>query len=230
MSAPDIGFERIAANRTLVIADGGNPSPVGQGAHAGTLSFEMSVGKQRVIVNCVPIQVAMRPGAWPSARRPPIPHCGGGQELSRDCEDGTIGATGVTATSERLEADGNTWIDMSHDGYLASHDVVQAASLYQRIGLDIRGEDTLEGSGDHKFRSAFTFTLGESFAGAGRHISPVETARQIWLADAVFGRIASLQESIYLGTVETKRTEQIVIVGALQQGAAQSMGADQVDR
>ena len=35
MSAPHTGFERVAANRTLVIADGGAPSPVGQGAHAG---------------------------------------------------------------------------------------------------------------------------------------------------------------------------------------------------
>ena len=36
------------------------------------------------------------------------------------------------------------------------------------------------------------------------------------------GGIASLQESIYFGDgQETKRTEQIVIVGASQQGAAQ---------
>ena len=59
------GFHRLQAGRTLVIADAGAPPPLraqdsasglprgaDRFAHAGTLSFEMSVGRDRLIVNC----------------------------------------------------------------------------------------------------------------------------------------------------------------------------------
>lgn len=60
---PDSGFQRLLAGRTLVIVDCGpppphesGPGPLPRGAdrwhHAGTLSFEMSVGRDRLIVNC----------------------------------------------------------------------------------------------------------------------------------------------------------------------------------
>tara|TARA_B100000674_G_scaffold173832_1_gene140472 strand:- start:2202 stop:3929 length:1728 start_codon:yes stop_codon:yes gene_type:complete len=225
MSAPDIGFERIAANRTLVIADGGNPSPMGQGAHAGTLSFEMSVGKQRVIVNCG--AYTGRNATWRLAQRATAAHSTLVVEDRNSAEireDGTIGATGVTVTSERLEADGNTWIDMSHDGYLASHDVVHRRRLYiNASGSDIRGEDTLEGSGDHKFSIRFHLhpSVKASLVQDGTSVLLRLPDKSGWRMRCS-GGIASLQESIYLGDgQETKRTEQIVIVGASQQGAAQ---------
>ncbi len=54
VSAPYLGFQRLQAGRTLVIMDTGAPAPAGfdLDAHAGTLSFEMSHGKERLIVNC----------------------------------------------------------------------------------------------------------------------------------------------------------------------------------
>ncbi|HLB79044.1 MAG TPA: heparinase II/III family protein, partial [Dongiaceae bacterium] len=52
--APQGGFQRLVANRAVVLVDGGAPAPPGfdSHAHAGTLSFEMSVGRERLIVNC----------------------------------------------------------------------------------------------------------------------------------------------------------------------------------
>src|SRR5262249_23279556 len=53
-SAPQSGFQRLAAGQSLLIADAGVPAPPGHDAraHAGTLSFEFSHGDQRLIVNC----------------------------------------------------------------------------------------------------------------------------------------------------------------------------------
>src|SRR4051794_18302415 len=65
MLLEETGFQRLQAGRTVVIADAGAPPPqrardVANGlprgadrhAHAGSLSFEMSVGRDRLIVNC----------------------------------------------------------------------------------------------------------------------------------------------------------------------------------
>ncbi len=53
-TAPHSGFERLRAGHSLVLFDCGKPSPAGfdRGAHAGLLAFEMSYGRDRLIVNC----------------------------------------------------------------------------------------------------------------------------------------------------------------------------------
>ena len=127
-----------------MIADGGNPSPVGQGAHAGTLSFEMSVGKQRIIVNCS--AYAGRDSTWRLAQRATAAHSTlivEDRNSTEVREDGAIGANGVTVTSGTTGS-GRQHVDRHvHDGYVASHDVVHGRrSLYQRISSDIRGEDS----------------------------------------------------------------------------------------
>src|SRR3546814_3205409 len=52
-SAPQSGFERIVANRTIALMDTGAPPQAGLDirAHAGTLSLAVSVGKERMITN-----------------------------------------------------------------------------------------------------------------------------------------------------------------------------------
>ena len=224
-SAPHTGFERVSANRTLVIADAGAPSLTGHGAHAGTLSFEMSVGKQRVIVNCG--AYAGRDSTWRLAQRATAAHSTLVVEDKNSFEiheDGTIGAKGVSVTAERLEADGNTWIDMSHDGYTASHGIVHRRRIYiNASGSDIRGEDTLDGSGEHKFSIRFHLhpSVKASLVQDGGSVLLRLPDKSGWRMRCS-GGIASLQESVYLGDgQETRRTEQIVISGASQQGSAQ---------
>ena len=48
------GFQRLQAGRSVLIVDCGAPAPakIDRFAHAGTLSFELSVGRDRMIVNC----------------------------------------------------------------------------------------------------------------------------------------------------------------------------------
>ena len=65
--APQAGFDRLTLGRTIIIVDSGGPPParLDRQAHAGIGSFEMSVGRERFIVNC-----GAHPGAspWRTAR------------------------------------------------------------------------------------------------------------------------------------------------------------------
>ena len=53
-SAPHSGYERLAAGETVAIVDTGGPPPIAisGAAHAGWLSFELSSGRHRIVVNC----------------------------------------------------------------------------------------------------------------------------------------------------------------------------------
>ncbi len=53
-SMPHTGFQRLDAGQMTVIIDTGPPPPpnVSQDAHAGCLSFEMSAGTSRIVINC----------------------------------------------------------------------------------------------------------------------------------------------------------------------------------
>ena len=53
-AAPFGGYERMVADKTLALFDCGPPPPDPFAAcgHAGTLAFELSVGRDRMVVNC----------------------------------------------------------------------------------------------------------------------------------------------------------------------------------
>lgn len=53
-NAPHSGYQRIDAAGTTIVMDTGRPPPINYSvdAHAGCLAFEMSVGRQRIILNC----------------------------------------------------------------------------------------------------------------------------------------------------------------------------------
>jgi uncharacterized heparinase superfamily protein len=224
-SAPHTGFERFMANRTLVIADCGAPPVVGTGAHAGALSFEMSVGKQRIVVNCG--AYAGRDEQWKLAQRSTAAHSTMVVDDRNSAEirdDGSIGARPITVTAERLEADGNTWFDLSHNGYARALDLIHRRRIYVNAsGTDVRGEDTLEGSGDHKFAIRFHLhpSVKASLVKDGASVLLRLPDKSGWRMRCS-GGVASLQESIYLGDgQESRRSEQIVISGAATQGTAQ---------
>ena len=52
-TAPQSGYERLQLGRTLVIIDcGGPPSQPDLSTHASTFAFELSIGRERLVVNC----------------------------------------------------------------------------------------------------------------------------------------------------------------------------------
>lgn len=224
-SASQSGFERIVANRTLFIFDTGTPSALATNAHAGSLSFEMSVGKQRMIVNCG--GYTGRDEAWRLAQRSTAAHS---TLIVENKNSSEILATGLASgplaevICKRKEADGNTWLEISHDGYKNSHGLIHQRRIYVNAsGTDVRGEDTLKGEGEHKFSIRFHLhpLVKASLVKDGASVLLRLPDKSGWRVRCS-GGVASLQESVYLGDgLGSRRSEQIVISGATRKGDAQ---------
>lgn len=231
-SAPHTGFERLLAGRTLVLLDTGAPPPPGldTDAHAGTLALELSVGKERLFVNCGahPSHV----GRWRTALAATAAHSTVTLDETNSSEvreDGGLGRRPATVTCERLEQDGSVLIEATHDGYLKPLGLIHRRRLYlSENGEDVRGEDTLE-SPD----GAVTSSAGRPFV-ARFHLHPSVQASLIREGHAVLLRLPSgitwrlrasggevdLVESVYLGQGnEPRRSLQIAIAAVTGDGA-----------
>lgn len=219
--APLSGFQRLTAGRVAVIVDAGAPPQPGfdAHAHAGTLSFEMSVGRERLIVNC-----GAHPGdaGWRRAQRMTAAHSTltlADTNSSVMLPEGGVLRGPAAVTCRREESEGNVWLDLAHDGYVPSFGVVHRRRLFLAGGGDeLRGEDRLvpEGAG-HR--------AGRSFA-IRFHLHPLVQAIPAQNGMAVILRLPSgngwrlrstdhpvtLEESVYLGRRgEIKRSQQVVI-------------------
>jgi uncharacterized heparinase superfamily protein len=219
--APQTGFQRLAAERVVVLFDTGAPPPRGldRHAHAGTLSFELSFGKERLIVNCG-AQESADP-SWRDAQRTTAAHStitvddvNSSEVMSR----AGLGRRVTQVTCEREEAEGNVWITASHNGYLAPFGLIHRRRLYlSQDGQDFRGEDSLTGA--HKGTFALRFHLHPDVSasiiqnGAAALIRLPSGAA--WRLQTNGGAMA-LVESVYLGRrQEARRGEQVVLTGRL---------------
>lgn len=225
-SAPHTGFERIAINRTLVVMDAGPIAPPGpdKHAHAGALSFEMSVGKHRMIVNCGAHAGAHRD--WKAVQRTTAAHSTVTIDDINSAEllpGAMVGARPRLVAAERRESDGNVWIDGEIEGYAGFSRLVHRRRIYLSAnGGDLRGEDSLEGAGQRKFAVRFHLhpTVTASLAQDGESVLLRLGDGGGWRFRAS-GGATGLQESVYLGLGgETRRTEQIVVSGAALDGEA----------
>ncbi|MBB5694890.1 heparinase II/III family protein [Muricoccus pecuniae] len=154
----DAGFQRLQAGRTLVIADCGAPPARSNGIlpgglsrgadrvhHAGTLSFEMSIGRDRLIVNCGAAPAAE--GAWRDALRATAAHSTlvlADTNSSELTEEG-LGRRPEHVEAERHEASGAQWLEATHDGWKRAFGAIHRRRLYlAESGDDLRGEDLVE--------------------------------------------------------------------------------------
>lgn len=223
--APMSGFQRLTAGRVAVLVDSGAPPPPGLDghAHAGTLSFEMSVGRERLIVNC-----GAHPGdaGWRLAQRMTAAHST--LTLADTNSSVMLPAGGLmrgpdTVTCRREEAEGNVWLDLSHDGYVPAFGVTHRRRLFLAgTGDELRGEDRLAAAADGGAPQA-----GRGFA-IRFHLHPLVQATPAQNGMAAILRLPSgngwrlrstdhqvaLEESIYLGRRgEIRKTQQVVISG-----------------
>jgi len=217
-SAPHLGFQRLHAGRSLVIVDTGVPPADGLDAeaHAGTLSFEMSHGRERLIVNCGAYHgPALR---WRSVARATAAHSTmvlADTNSSELREAGGLGRRPRHVPCERAENDGSQWIAASHDGYLPLLGVTHARQLFLAAdGEDLRGEDRVTGPP----RQSFTIRF---------HLHPQVQASLIQEGGAVLlrlpsgigwrlraqGAVVSLAESVYLGDGEMRKSQQVMLDG-----------------
>jgi len=229
-SAPMSGFERLAAGKSVVIADCGPPADERWGAHphAGTLAFEMSHGRERLIVNCGAYRGPK--SAWHAALRTTAAHSTlivADKPSSELDAEGRILRRPRTITRERAEQDGSQWISSTHDGYRVEFDLTHQRQLFlAEDGEDLRGEDRLSGKPGQSFMIRFHLhpQVQASLTQDG-------TAALLRLSSGVGwrlrvqGAVLSLAESVYLGTGEIRKTQQVVLQGHVgTQGATVKWG------
>ncbi|MEJ1995700.1 MAG: heparinase II/III family protein [Limibacillus sp.] len=228
-AAPQAGFQRLQAGRSVLVADSGRPPPAGLdgAAHAGTLSFEMSVGRERMIVNCGSHPFSER---WRSLLRGTAAHstlCFDGRNSSQLLAEGGLGKRAGDVRCRREEQEGNVWLQLSHDGYRERYGLIHHRRLFLAAGgEDLRGEDRLEVVDPEKLTAA---------AGEGKlvtlrfHLHP-EVGANLSQGGSLLLRLKrgggwrfhqtggalSLEPSIYFGGFpEVRRSEQIVVTAPL---------------
>ena len=217
--APHSGFQRMQAGHSLVLVDAGKPPPEGfdEAAHAAPLSFEMSQGRERIIVNCGGYRGTQT--AWRRVARSTAAHSVlvvADTNAVEITDRGTLGRSPPTIRCERAEEDGHQWIAVSHDGYRQRFGLTYSRELYLAAdGDDLRGEDKLTG-GRSGIEFALRFHLHPSVEPT---LSQDGSAVRLRLPSGLIWRLRasgaemSLAESIYLGAGELKTTQQIVLSG-----------------
>lgn len=224
LRAPHSGFERIEAGRTITVMDSGAPPSKGfdHHAHAGALSFELSVGKERMIVNCG--AAVSDDTLWRDAQRATAAHstlCLADTNSSVLDKDG-VGERRAAVSVERNEQDGQVWVETSHTGYARQFGYVHRRRLFvSGDGEDIRGEDILEPVDatqpvtPHPFVIRFHLHPGVKSSLLANHSAALLrlTSGAGWRFRSTGGSIA-LEDTIYLGKrAEPRRSQQIVLRG-----------------
>jgi len=224
-SAPHTGFHRLSAGRAVVIVDAGPPPPPGadRAAHAGTLSFEFSVGRERLIVNC-----GTHPAGeadWTDALRATAAHSTLVVDDVNSADllpGGGLGRRPLDVGAGRREFDGNLLIEATHDGYLKPFGLTHRRAVFLAAdGEDLRGEDELNGAGGKTFAVRFHLhpRIQASPLAEGAGVLLRTAAGHGWRFRAEGGAIA-LEDSVYLGDGTPRRSRQIVVSGRLAGGGA----------
>ena len=248
-STPHSGFERVTANRTLLIADMGAPAAAGARDHAfaGTLSLELSVGKERLIVNC-----GGGPGLgaiWRQGLRATAAHSTltlantNSTEIFEAPGSGSeIGKHPTEVTGQASQADGAVWLTGRHNGYERGFGLIHERRLWlSGNGEELRGKDSLlpqniaspasidRDTGDRK-PAIWRWRQGRPKVFHLRfHLHPGVSASLVHDGAAILLRLPSgdgwrfrtdsgkigLEKSVYLGSGEVKRSNQIVVSGGV---------------
>lgn len=230
------GYQRLEAGDTVVIADTGLPPPLAlsREAHAGTLSFELTAGDARLIVNCG----APRDGhtGRRMAARKTAAHSTasvGGASSARFVRNrllrsilGPLLRDGPTRVEVfREDRGGAGLIRASHNGYQSRFGLVHERSLQlDARGTRLDGTDMLRPM-RRKTHADITLAfhlhpdVRASLVDEGEGILLALPDGDIWLF-AAEGLKADLEESIFFaGTSGPRRTEQIVLKLGARAGA-----------
>ncbi len=160
--APHSGYQRLAAGPVSIVADTGTlpPGPYSHAAHAGCLSFEMSVGRHRLVVNCGTTRF-LGPD-WEAASRASAAHStlvlddtSSARMLRGKLSRALLGARMMQGPnwveSRRNENEGGIWVDAAHDSYARDFGLLHRRRLFlSASGEDLRGEDVLETLADQR--------------------------------------------------------------------------------
>jgi uncharacterized heparinase superfamily protein len=224
-SARYSGYERITAGPALLIADAGAPPPLAYSAdaHAGALSFEMSVAGQGIISNCG--APAKRHADLRHAARLTAAHSTAVIGNQSSCQFSSpqpdiriVSGPRALTSRRREEEDGSQRLEMSHDGYQRLFGYIHERTLVlSATGDRLTGRDRFSGQGngsepDFAVRFHLHYTVhaepGADGAGIDLHLPD----GSLWRFES--SRAVDLEPSIFLSDVfGSQRTQQIVISG-----------------
>jgi uncharacterized heparinase superfamily protein len=230
---PHTGFQRLDAGAMTVIIDTGPPPPpsVSQDAHAGCLSFEMSSGPSRIVINCG-MPTTGRDN-WRAFARSTIAHSTLTCHDTSSCQFVELSAmkrllqgapviSGPTnVESYREPVASGVLLTTSHDGYLARFGVVHRRVLMAaHDGARLDGEDTVSPAPGARIRGtetdyALRFHLHPSVKASrlsdARGVMLVLPNRDVWTFEALDDKV-ELEDSVFLaGNDGPRRTAQIVV-------------------
>ncbi len=216
-SLVDGGFQRLQAGRSLLIVDCGAPPPPGVDrlSHAGALSMELSIGRDRLIVNCGAFPAGS--AEWRDATRATAAHSTLviSDVNSSELKPHGLGRRPAMVEVQRQEANGAHWLEASHDGWKKLFGAVHRRRLYlAESGEDIRGEDAIEAPNPQPFTLRFHLhpDVSASLQQDGEAVLLRLRSGGGWRLRADGGRM-TLEESVYLGSAEPRRSEQVVLTG-----------------
>jgi len=234
------GFHRIALAKTLVVMDCGAPPPLAfaSDAHAGCLSFEFSTGGQRVIVNCGAGGAGQ--AKWDDVLSATAAHSTvtvADTSMASVLPTGWLrrlvgprllgGPNGVN--TNRLENARGSRIEASHDGYVGEFGIRHERQVtLAPQGLTLTGFDRLVPVDQRRRRSQSIPFAARFHIHPDVRMSPSQGGDILlrlpngegWRFRAGGGQV-STEESIYLGSDSVRRTEQLVISGAVRDAPAE---------
>jgi uncharacterized heparinase superfamily protein len=240
MAAPHSGYHRVEAAGTILLVDAGTPPPIDYSlnAHAGCLSFEMSVGRQRLIINCGtahPSSAALKrlartTAAHSTATLNDTSSC---RFLTRTLLGDWLGEAILDGPrkvdSERQKAGDFTDLTLRHDGYVDRYRIVHERRLsLANTGDRLEGVDTFITPGGNVVKSgkdafALRFHLHPNVRASiggderGARLELPDGERWEFETDAL---AIAVEESILLSdTRGNRRATQLVVYGRVQQTA-----------
>ncbi|MGY3441643.1 MULTISPECIES: heparinase II/III family protein [unclassified Bradyrhizobium] len=232
-SMPHTGFQRLDAGNTTLIIDTGPPPPasVSQDAHAGCLSFELSSGVSRIVVNCGMPSTGRdnwRPFARSTAAHSTLTYhdTSSCQFVELSAMKRLLRGAPITSGPSNVEnyreavPDGDV-LTASHDGYLSRFGVIHRRVLMvSQDGTRLEGEDQLTPAPGGRIKGseadfALRFHLHPSVKASrlsdARGVMLVLPNRDVWTFEAMDDKV-DLEDSVFLaGNDGPRRTSQIVI-------------------
>jgi uncharacterized heparinase superfamily protein len=221
LNATYSGYQRLHAGKTTILIDTGSPPNVAENkwAHSGTLAFEMSSGKDRIIVNCGMPENAKT--GWLKALRSTAAHS---TIVVDNTNSSEISLTGGFAhklgqvTSSRREIDGSTIIEASYDGYARPFGLIhRRLIMLAPDGGEIHGEDNLIGPGGDNYNLRFHVHPNVQVTILQDKCAAILKPRRGsgWRFICI-NQIITLEESIYFDSnASQRRTQQIIVSGPL---------------
>ncbi len=239
LSAPHSGYQRLEAADTILIADAGAPPPglYSLEAHAGCLSFELSSGLQRIIVNCgapavggaAAREAARQTAAHSTLTIDDVSSC----RIAHDSGMERVVAGQIVAGPAQIGVKRETLaegalLDLSQDGYAQRFGLIHERRVALKSdGAQLVGEDRLTAA------ATAAQTVPQAFA-LRFHIHPSVSAMhageetavvldlpdgQRWMFDAG-GLPVMLEESVFFASPDGARAcQQIVVTGKAEAGA-----------